>query len=292
MYMSDKQKKAEMRRPKYRTWSGLPFVIPSFIGIVIFILFPFLDVIRRSFTGAVGGGWVGLENYRQTSSNSAFHLALGNTIKFELVCIPLMIILSLGMALFVVRYARRGVMKSCMLVPLAIPVASAVLLWRVMFHQQGVLNSFLMLFHRGQTDWMNSGYAFGVLVFSYVWKNLGYNVILWTAGIAQIPPCLYDAARVDGAGQWQCLWKITLPSLLPSLFTITVLSVLNSFKVFREAYLAAGDYPHESMYLLQHLFNNWFLNMSLDKMAAASVSCAAVIFLLVLLLMRTWKIQT
>ena len=79
------------------------FVIPQvFIGNCdLLFYFPFLDVIRRSFTGAVGGGWVGLENYRQTFSNSAFHLALGNTIKFELVCIPLMIILSLGMALFV-----------------------------------------------------------------------------------------------------------------------------------------------------------------------------------------------
>ena len=79
-----------------------------------------------------------------------------------------------------------------------------------------------------------------------------------------------------------------MPGLLPTLFTISVLSLLNSFKVFREGYLVAGDYPHESMYLLQHLFNNWFRDLSLDKMAAGAVTCAAVIFALVLILEKSW----
>ena len=107
-----------------------------------------------------------------------------------------------------------------------------------------------------------------------MWKNLGYDIVLWMAGLAGISGDIYEAARIDGAGEWTIFWRVTLPCLLPTLFTVSVLSVLNSFKVFREAYLVAGDYPNKSMYLLQHLFNNWFLDLSFDRMAAGSVLVA------------------
>lgn len=121
---------------------------------------------------------------------------------------------------------------------------------------------------------------------SYIWKNLGYDIVLWMAGLAGISENIYEAARVDGAGEWQCFWKITLPNLKTSFYTITVLSFLNSFKVFREAYLVAGDYPHESIYMMQHLFNNWFRNFSFDKMAAAAVLESLVLLALILLFQK------
>ena len=93
---------------------------------------------------------------------------------------------------------------------------------------------------------------------------------------------------MDGAGEWRCFRDITLPNLLPSLFTIVVLSLLNAFKVFREAYRVAGDYPQEDMYLLQHLFNNWYRELSMDKMAAAAVVTGAVILALILVLQKAW----
>ena len=136
---------------------------------------------------------------------------------------------------------------------------------------------------------MNSPAAFWVLCGSYLWKNLGYDIVLWMAGLSGIPTQIYEAAQVDGAGEWKIFCKITFPSLLPSLYTISVLSFLNSFKVFREAYLVAGDYPNESMYLLQHLFNNWFRDLSFDKLSAGAVLVAAVILGLILLLQRIWN---
>ena len=174
---------------------------------------------------------------------------------------------------------------------MAIPVASVVLLWKVAFHSQGLLNGLFHSLNLTQVDWMNSSSAFWVLVFSYIWRNLGYDVILWLAGLASIPSSIYEAAKVDGAGSWQSFWRITLPNLLPSLFTITVLSLLNSFKVFREAYLVAGDYPNENMYLLQHLFNNWYRDMAFDKMAAAAVVTGIVIFVLVCFLEKAWNVK-
>ena len=279
---------------KYRKGelAGLLFVLPSFLGTAAFLLLPFLDVICRSFQEAVSRRWVGLNNYRMIFKNPAFLLAGKNTIPFTLVCIPLLLVLSLFIAVFLQRQAIFGsFLKSAFLVPMAIPVASVVLLWRFLFLNQGLLNGVLAGFHIQGQDWMNSKYAFWVLVFSYLWKNLGYNVVLWIAGLSGISQNIYEAARVDGAGGWKCFVSITLPNLLPSLYTISVLSFLNSFKVFREAYLIAGDYPQESMYLMQHLFNNWFRNLDLDKMAAAAVINGVMLFILIMLLQKAWDVK-
>ena len=281
--------RSKIRKKTKYEWSGLLFILPSFIGVSIFILIPFLDVIRRSFSEAINGKWVGLNNYITIFTNPAFKQAAGNTVRFVAICIPILIILSLLIAVFLHRQKRFGsLLKSSFLIPMAIPVASIVLLWRLLFDNHGMLNGIIEKFGGTTVDWMNTGYAFWILVFSYVWKNLGYDIVLWVAGLSGISESVYEAAKVDGAGEWKCFWKITLPNLLPSLFTIAVLSFLNSFKVFREAYLVAGDYPDTSIYLIQHLLSNWFRNLELDKMAAAAVVNALVIFILIMLLQKAW----
>ncbi len=116
---------------------------------------------------------------------------------------------------------------------------------------------------------------------SYVWKNLGYTIVLWLAGLHGVPEELKEAARTDGASELKCFFYVVLPGLKPVLYTITILSFLNSFKVFREAYLVAGAYPQQQMYLLQHLFNNWFVRLELGKLTAAAIMLAVVVILFV-----------
>lgn len=269
---------------------GLCFLLPSLTGVCLFVLLPFLDVLRRSLSGAVSEEWVGFQNYWSILQSSAFRLACWNTLRFSGVCIPFLLAASLLLAMILQRLDRLGgILKTAFLLPMAIPVASVALVWRVLFENSGLWNSLLCWFGAVPVDWMNSPTAFWVLCGSYLWKNLGYDIVLWMAGLSGIPTQIYEAARVDGAGEWKIFRKITLPSLLPSLYTISVLSFLNSFKVFREAYLVAGDYPDESMYLLSHLFNNWFRDLSFDKLAAGAVLAAAVILGLILLLQRVWN---
>lgn len=278
-----------MKKYKKGSWKGLLFVLPSLTGVSLFWLIPSMDVVRRSFFGAVSGEFTGLKNYVTVFENRAFRLAAMNTLRFFLVCIPLLVGLSLLIAVVLTRQKKMlQLLKSAFLLPMAIPVASVVLLWKLLFHKKGILNGILACLSLPALDWMNTDASFYVLVASYLWRNLGYDMILWMAGLAAIPGSLYEAARVDGAGEWKCFWSITLPNLLPSFFTITVLSLLNAFKVFREAYLVAGDYPQEKMYLLQHLFNNWYRELSLDKMSAAAVVTGTVILGLILLLWKTW----
>jgi len=272
----------------------LSFLLPGFCGVAVFSLLPFMDVIRSSFVQVVSGRFCGLQNYRIVLHNCAFLLAVKNTLRFLLVCLPLLLGISLALAFLLhawqmAFHQKLRLLKAAYLVPMAIPAASLVLLWKLMFDKHGFVNGILHLCGIHAVDWMNTGAAFFVLVFSYIWKNLGYTMVLWLAGLSSISPDLYEAAEMDGAGRMTQFFKITLPLIRPLIFTIVVLSFLNSFKVFREAYLVAGNYPQEDMYLLQHLFNNWFTDLSVDKMAAGSVLLALVITVFVLLLQKLWE---
>ncbi|MCI8723923.1 MAG: sugar ABC transporter permease [Ruminococcus sp.] len=288
--MSRKRKGCRRAAPGVGERWGLVFVLPSLMGVLVFYAVPYLDVIRRSFVRTLTGEFTGIENFRLVLGNPAFRLAAANTGKMMAVSVPVLVVFSLMLAVPLQKGVPGGRwFKSGLLIPMAIPVASVVLLWQCIFAKQGFLNGFLNLFGIPGTDWMNTKYAFAVLVFSYVWKNLGYSVILWIAALEGIPAEINEAARMDGAGEWVIFFRITIPNLFSALFTITVLSLINSFKVFREAYLVAGDYPDESIYMLQHLFNNWYRNLDVDKMAAGAVLSGTVLLILVCLFWRKWE---
>ncbi|MDO4331537.1 MAG: sugar ABC transporter permease [Eubacteriales bacterium] len=261
------------------------FILPGFAGVFCFVLLPFADVLRCSFMTAVTGEFVGIYNYRRVFENEAFRLAVKNTARFTAVCLPLLIFLGLLTALLLAGLKQAQTLKAIFLFPMAMPAATIVLVWKMVFSKGGFLNALM----GRQIDFMGTDLSFWVLVFSYVWKNLGYTVVLWLAGILGVPSDIIEAAKADGAGKIRIFLSVLMPQLKGVFYTIAVLSVLNSFKVFREAYLVAGAYPQESMYLLQHLFNNWFVWLELDKMAAAAVCLAAALLILILLLTRLWE---
>ena len=279
------------------------------------MLVPFAETVRRSFCDALGKKFVGLANYQSVLENTAFQLAARNTVRFLSTCVPILLLCSLFLALGVqavdaaaetvaqcttlgvqaVAKQRNGkntwrgkVFRTSFLLPMAIPVASIVILWKVLFAQNGLVNGLISSLGGHTVDFMGAETAFWVLVFTYVWKNAGYDMILWLAGLDGISADLYEAASVDGANAWQKFFYITLPNLLPTLTLVSVLSLLNSFKAFREAFLVGGNYPHESMYLLQHLFNNWFLSLDLPRLTAAAVLMALALSGLILALQRIW----
>lgn len=265
--------------------TGCLFLLPSLIGVCVFLVFPIADTVRRSFF-SVAGEWRGWENYQTLMGNASFRLAAGNTARFLAIAIPLLLLLSLGAALAVRR--APAFVKSSFLVPLALPVASLALIWRLLFDGQGLVNAALAAMGVDTVAFLDSGASFWVLVGSYIWKNVGFGMVLFLAALTNVPQNLYEAAQLDGAGRFQQFRCITLPHLYPTLFVTAVLSVINAFKVFREAYLVAGNYPHEQMYLLQHLFNNWFLRLDVDKLCAAATLTALVLAALIALLQKFW----
>ncbi len=168
------------------------FLAPSLIGLSATLLLPRADVIRRSFLSPMGNAFAGLSNYAALLENVSFRLALKNTGRFIAVCIPLLLALSLSVALMLYRLKWcRNLLKTTYLLPLAIPVTSVVLIIQAVFHRNGLLSALVVLFGGQGTDWLNSEYAFDVLVICYLWKNLGYNVVLWLAGLSGIPEAFY-----------------------------------------------------------------------------------------------------
>lgn len=263
------------------------FMLPSLIGTAIFIFIPFLDVLVKSFFNATNGDFVALKNYVSVITNDAFKLASFNTFKFILICIPLLIILSLFVSILLNNITiKQSFFKTSFLIPMAIPVASIVLIWNIVFDDKGIINGILNKLNKDTIDWLNSDFAFWILVFTYIWKNLSYNIVLWLAGLSNISKSLYEAGSIDGANTKQLFVFITLPNLIPVIFTVSILSLINSFKVFREAYLIAGNYPHSSMYMLQHTFNNWFNSLDIDKLSAGATILSAIIFILILVLQK------
>lgn len=277
-------------RNKGKSPLELLFLLPSLAGVAIFVLIPFGDVIRRSFVTAIGGKFTGVRNYQAVLTNQMFLMAAGNTLRFMAMCVPLLAALSLAVALLLYALpGASGVFRATFLLPMAIPAASVAMLWQALFHKSGLVNGWLAALNMAPQDWMGSPKAFWVLAGTFLWKNIGYDIVLWLAGLGAIPTSMQEAARVDGAGPLAVFWHVTLPNLLPSLYTVAVLSLLGAFKVFREAYLVAGDYPDTSIYLLQHLFNNWFRELSMDKLAAGAVLVALAVLAMVLLLRAFWE---
>lgn len=267
--------------------AAIAFLAPSFAGLLIFFLIPFVDTVRRSFMDARTVNFTGFSAYASVLNNDAFRLAAYNTARFLVICIPLLLGVSLALALMIRVVRPRGQMlKTGFLLPMAIPVASIVLLWEVLFQQNGLLNTILIAIGAQPVDFMGTSAAFWVLIVTYLWKNSGYDMVLWLAGLDNISAGLYEAARVDGANAFQCFRYITLPGLLPTAGLVAILSLLNGFKVFREAYLVAGPYPQDSIYQLQHLFNNWFANMDITRLCAAAVLMCVVLLAVILAIQK------
>lgn len=273
----------------------LIFMAPSFSGVAVFVILPFADVFKRSFTTAVTGNFAGIANYITVFYNQAFLIAVKNTLRFTLVCIPLLVFIGFLIAMPLSGLKNSGLIKSVYLFPMAMPTATIVMVWKMVFYKQGFINLVLTevgkwtgMWGEVHTGYLDTDAAFWVLVCSYIWKNTGYTVVLWLSGILGIPAELLDAAKVDGAGKYKRIWYIILPNLKGTLYTIVILSFLNSFKIYREAYLVSGAYPHKSIYLLQHTFNNWFVNMEFDKMAAATVCTGSFLLIVILFLQRIW----
>ncbi|RKN63006.1 carbohydrate ABC transporter permease [Paenibacillus ginsengarvi] len=260
------------------------FLGPSGIGFGLFYLIPFVMGVVYSFMdSSVGGHFVGLDNYRELLASSSFRKAASNTFYFSAVSVPLMLVLSLSLAMLLNEnvYFRKW-LRTSYVMPLVVPVASIILIWQMLFDWNGSMNAWLNLFGFDRVDWMKSNAARNVVIVVYLWKNIGYNVILFLAGLQQIPKDYYETAQVEGAGRLRQFASITLVNLTSTTFFVVMMSIINSFKVFRETYLIAGDYPHDSIYMLQHYMNNMFASLDIQKMTAAATLMVGCILLIVM----------
>ena len=271
---------------KYDNKTALFFLAPSLIGFLIFFFVPFVGGLYYSFVDSpVDGSFVGLANYIDLLRNAVFLKAGYNTMVFTAIAVPLNILFSLGLALLLNRRIYgRNIIRMGFIIPLVVPVASVVLVWQILFDINGSLNSVISSLGLSPVDWMKTDFARIVVVIVYLWKNTGYNMVLFLAGLQNIPTEYYEAADIDGANNWHKFTNITRIYLTPTAFFVFVMSIINSFKVFREVYLISGAYPHDSIYMLQHYMNNKFASLDYQMLTSAAFIMAVFICILVLFL--------
>ena len=263
-------------------WS---IVIPAILFFIIFVYYPFAKNVYYMFCDynyIKAPVFSGLKNIQQFITDSTAHRALFNTFAITIFSVPLVLVVSLGAALAVFSMKRgKNFIRSALFATFLVPPVVASVIFKLMFGtESGLINTVLNTLGLPSVGWLISpGWALAAIIIVHVWNGTGYYMVIFLAGLSNINRQLYEAARVDGAGIVARFLYVTLPGLSKTAFLVVSLSVFNSFKVFREAYLIAGEYPHESIYMLQHLFNHWFVTLDIQKMSAASVLLLLVVAL-------------
>lgn len=280
------KKKNDCGRKGERIFSNL-CILPSLIGVLIFFIVPFGIVINYSLiNNPITNEFVGLENYQKLFQTVAFKKAASNTAEFSLVSVPLAIILSLWLAVMLERkIPGRSIMRTFFLSPLMVPTASVVLVWQVLFHTHGTLNQIIEAFGGQGVDWVKSAHGQIIIIVMFLWKNIGYNMILFMSALAAIPKDIIEVAELEGASKFYQFIHIKLRYLSPTILFVLILSLINSFKIFREVYLLTGDYPYDKMYMLQHFMNNTFNSLDYQKLSAAAVVFSLVMIVIIAVLL-------
>jgi len=263
--------------------SGYIWLAPSLLGVSVFYVIPFFIITYYSVIDSpLHGNFVFLDNFISLIDNSAFRLAARNTFSFSMRAVPLAVILSLLIALMLEsRIPLKSQFRTFFLSPMLVPVASIVLIWQVLFHPNGAVNELLMILGWAGIDWMQSEHNQLVVVILFLWKNLGFNMILFMASLSNIPRELLETAEVEGAGAIQKFFAIKIRYLSPTLLFVTIFSLINSFRIFREVYLLTGDYPYDGLYFIQHFMNNIFRRLDYQRLAAAAVLMAIVMVIII-----------
>ena len=264
------------RIKKLKRSSGL-FIAPSFLGVLLFFVIPFIVVIFYSVVdNPISKSFVGLDNYTMVLQNNAFKRAVTNTFKFSVVAVPLAVLLSLLLAIMLeAKLPFRSQFRTFFLSPMMVPVASIVLIWQVLFSYNGAVNDLIAHFGVEKIDWLKSEYSHVVIVLLFLWKNLGYNMILFMAALASIPKDILEVARLESANALQTFFYIKVRYLSSTFLFVTIMSLINSFKVFREIYLLTTDYPFDTIYMLQHFMNNTFRSLDYQKLSSAAIIITA-----------------
>ena len=282
-------KSGSNRRTRRGKRISVLYLLPSVIGVLLFFVLPFLIVVYYSVVdNPINHEFVFLDNFIMVFHNAAFQQAAKNTMMFSVTAVPLAVILSLLLAMMLEsKIPFQSQFRTFFLSPMMVPIASVVLIWQVLFHYNGMMNEIIGWFGINKIDWLNSSYAQVVIVVLFLWKNMGYNMILFMAALSSIPKDIVEVAVLESASPFQIFWHIKLRYMSSTILFVTIMSLINSFKVFREIYLLKGDYPYDTMYMLQHFMNNTFGKLDYQKMSAAAIMMAIVMVIIIGILFLT-----
>ena len=243
-------------------------LLPGLAGLLAFYVVPFFGGIYFSLMdGTFANAFVGLANYKRVWQNPMFQLGLKNTWELSLLCAPVIWLL-------------------------AFILSAMLLIWTLMFDYGGVVNRLVTAMGFERVLWLEEDALRFPIVLLYIWKNVGFSVVLFASALSAVHPSLYEYASLEGAGWWTQSFRITLPQILPTAFLVFVLAWVNAFKIFKEAYFIGGDYPTTQIYTLQHFMNNKFAKLEYQDVTAAAYMFAVGVMVLFALMYMSKAVRS
>jgi len=282
----------QITRPQLRALAkGLLFISPALLGLALFAVLPMVQSLYYSFTDysvLQPPFWIGFENYQDLFKDRLFWLSLANTLVMVLIALPIHILFDLAMA-FLLNTKIRGlpIYRTIFYVPSITPVVASAIVWLWIFNgQYGILNIVLRLLGLPPVGWISDpNWVKPALIFMGAWFG-GNTILIYLAGLQEVPPELIEAAELDGANAWQKTWSVTLPMISPVIFYTIIISIIGYFQYFTEAWVmtatregSAGGPANSALFYAMYLYQNAFQQF---KMGYASAQ-AWVLFVIVLI---------
>ncbi|WP_313643214.1 sugar ABC transporter permease [Stenotrophomonas sp.] len=287
---------------KQRSLAGWVFAAPALIVIGLFFGVPVLSALALSLTDfdlyALADTrnlrFAGLDNYIDLLQTPMFWKSLANTAYFVVIGVPLSIALSLGAALLLNAPAARfkALFRTALFAPVVTTLVAVAVIWRYLFHTRyGLVNWGLGQVGINPVDWLGDPrWAMPTIILFAVWKNFGYNMVIFLAGLQAIPKDLYEAARIDGASRWQQFLHITLPMLGPVLLVVGVITVSGYFQLFAEPYvMTRGDPLQSTVSVLYFMFEEGFKWWNLGRASAVAFLLFLIILAVTTVMLRVGK---
>ncbi|MBQ7616142.1 MAG: sugar ABC transporter permease [Butyrivibrio sp.] len=289
------------RRARKRNLVAYSFIAPNFIGFAVFTLGPIVLALLMSFAEWDGSNdmkFVGLNNFIQIFSDDRFTSALKNTIIYSIFTVPVTLIMALGLAILLNQKIKgTNFFRTVAFFPYVASLVAVAAVWNMLFTpaKGGIVNQLLMnVFHTQPLKWAasSSTVMLTIIMFS-VWKNMGYYMVIYLAGLQGISEDLYEAASLDGANSWQKFRHITVPQLKPTTFFVTIMLTINCFKVYDIVYMLAGGsngvVNKSAIVLVYYIYEEAFRNWKLGRASASALVLFAIVLVVTLIQFRGEK---
>jgi multiple sugar transport system permease protein len=268
-------------------------LLPSLAGVLIFYCIPFfLSFFYTVINNMADRKWIGFENYKNMLSDPLFLQAVRNTLVFMALSVPLSMMISLVLAMNLQKLKKGAeIVGVALTLPVMLPSGTIVHFWKILFDTNGLVNKISSCLGLGLFNLSDGTYAMAVITLLFLWKNVGYNIILFWSGLNWIPKVYYEIYRMESSSSVGQFWHVTWVYLSPTTFLVLLMSIVNSFKVFKEIYQLCGSYPTPQIYMLQHYLNNQFSAMNMQKLCTAAwlifAGCSLVLLVVYLLQKKT-----
>lgn len=278
------------------TFAAWLFLAPALILLGVFLFYPIAYLLYLSFTTGSftvsGIQWVGGRNYWRLFTDADFWQVIGNTTYFTVATLIPTIIIPLGLAVLLNRsLALRGILRAAYFIPSITSLVAVGLAFRWLFQTDGPINNFLIPWISNPIPWLSSTlWAMPILILLSSWKQLGFNLVVFLAGLQIIPQSRYEAAELDGADGWAKFWYITIPGLKPTLIFAILTTAIFTLRSFEQVYIITGGGPLNSTNLLvYYIYEQAFSRFEFGYAAAAATILLMIAFIFVYFYLRIWN---